>query len=59
MLMFYVEVNMKRLGVGVKNVLFQWFRVDSFFWETNFIHGALSDLTFLQDVFINLELRER
>ncbi len=32
-------------GIGFKNDSFQWFRVDSLFWENNFIHGALSDLT--------------
>ncbi len=45
-------------GIGFKNDLFQWFRVDSFFWENNFIHGALSDLT-LADVFIHLHLHEK
>ncbi len=44
MLMFHVDVNMKRLGIHFKNDSFKWFRVDSFFWETDFIHGALSDL---------------
>ncbi len=34
MLMIHVDVNMKRLGIGFKNDSFQWFRVDSFFWET-------------------------
>ncbi len=34
MLMFHVDVNMKWLGIRFKNDLFQWFRVDSFFWET-------------------------
>ncbi len=34
MLMFHVDVNMKRLGIRFKNDSFQWFRVDSFFWET-------------------------
>ncbi len=33
-LMFHVDVNMKRLGIHFKNDSFQWFRVDSFFWET-------------------------
>ncbi len=45
-----VHVNMKLFGIRFKKNLFQWFRVDSFFWETitvytnNFIHGALSDI---------------
>ncbi len=30
MLMFHVNVNMKRLGIRFKNDSFQWFRVDSF-----------------------------
>ncbi len=30
----YFDVNTKRLGIGFKNDSFQWFRVDSFFWET-------------------------
>ncbi len=34
MLMFHVDVNMKRLKIRFKNDSFQWFRVDSFFWET-------------------------
>ncbi len=34
MLMFHVDLNMKRLGIRFKNDSFQWFRVDSFFWET-------------------------
>ncbi len=34
MLMFHVDVNMKRLGIRFKNDSFQWFRVDCFFWET-------------------------
>ncbi len=34
MLMFHVDFNMKRLGIRFKNDSFQWFRVDSFFWET-------------------------
>ncbi len=34
MLMFHVDVNMKRLGIRFKNDSFQWFRVDSLFWET-------------------------
>ncbi len=34
MLMFHVDVNMKRPGIRFKNDSFQWFRVDSFFWET-------------------------
>ncbi len=34
MLMFHVNVNMKRLGIRYKNDSFQWFRVDSLFWET-------------------------
>ncbi len=36
MLMFHV--NMKRLGIHFKNDSFQWFRVDSFFWETITLH---------------------
>ncbi len=34
MLMIHVDVSMTRLGIGFKNDSFQWFRVDSFFWET-------------------------
>ncbi len=34
MLMFRIDVNMKRLGIRCKNHSFLWFRVDSFFWET-------------------------
>ncbi len=34
MLIFHVDVKMKRLGIRFKNDWFQWFRVDSFFWET-------------------------
>ncbi len=30
MLMFHVDVNIKQLGISVKNDSFQWFRVDSF-----------------------------
>ncbi len=33
MLMFHVDVNMKRLGIRFKIYSFQLFRVDSFFWE--------------------------
>ncbi len=32
--MFDVDVNMKRLGIRFKNDSFQWFRLDSFYWET-------------------------
>ncbi len=61
MLMFHVnmklmfQVNMKRIGIRFKNNLFQWFRVDSFFWETITLYTALRFKT-LQDVFIHLEL---
>ncbi len=34
MLMCHVNVNVKRLGIYLKNDSFQWFRFDSFFWET-------------------------
>ncbi len=34
MLMFHFDVNMKRLKIRFKNDSFQWFRVDSLFWET-------------------------
>ncbi len=34
MLMLHVDFNIKRLGIRFKNNSFQWFRVDSFFWET-------------------------
>ncbi len=34
MLMLHVDLNIKRLGIRFKNDSFQWFRVDSFFWET-------------------------
>ncbi len=34
MLMFDVDVSVKRLGIRFKNDSIQWFRVDSFFWET-------------------------
>ncbi len=34
MLMFHVDINMKRLGIHFNNDSFQWFGVDSFFWET-------------------------
>ncbi len=34
MLMFHVDFNMKQFGICFKNDSFQWFRVDSFFWET-------------------------
>ncbi len=34
MLMFHVDVNLKWLGISFKNNSFQWFRVNSFFWET-------------------------
>ncbi len=34
MLMFHVEVNMKGHGIRFKKDSLQWFRVDSFFWET-------------------------
>ncbi len=33
-LMFHVDVNMQLLGIRFKNDSFQWFRADSFFWET-------------------------
>ncbi len=33
-MLFNVNVNMKRLGIRFKNDSFQWFRVDSYFWET-------------------------
>ncbi len=52
---FHVDVNMKWFGICFKNDSFQWLRVDSFFWETINIHGALCFKT-LQDVFIHLEL---
>ncbi len=32
--MFHVDFNMNLLGIRFKNDSFQWFRVDSFFWET-------------------------
>ncbi len=34
MLMFHVDVNMKRFRIRFKINWFQWFGVDSFFWET-------------------------
>ncbi len=34
MLIFHVDVNMKRLGIRFKNDSFQWFTVDSFFLKT-------------------------
>ncbi len=34
MLMFHDDVEMKRLKIRFENDSFQWFRVDSFFWET-------------------------
>ncbi len=34
MLIFHVDVTMKRLGIHLKKDSFQWFRVDSFFRET-------------------------
>ncbi len=34
MLISHFNVNMKRLGTRFKNDSFQWFRVNSFFWET-------------------------
>ncbi len=54
MLMFHVDVNMKRLGICFKNDSFQWFRVDSFFWETITLYTFRFKT--LQDVFIHLEL---
>ncbi len=33
-LMFHVDVNMQLLGIRFINDSFQWFRADSFFWET-------------------------
>ncbi len=53
MLIFHVDVNMKRLGIRFKNDTFKWFRVDSVFWETmtlNTVHFQISN------VFIHLEL---
>ncbi len=44
MLMFHGDVNMKRFRIRFKINWFQWFRVDSFFWDMNFIQDALSDL---------------
>ncbi len=41
MLMFHVDINMKRLGIRFKNDSFQWFRVDSVLRDNNFICGAL------------------
>ncbi len=43
MQLFHVDVNMKQFGIHFKNDSFKWFRVDSFFWDNSFIHGALSD----------------
>ncbi len=40
MVMFHVDLNMKRLGIRFKNNLFQWFRVNSFFWETITLYMA-------------------
>ncbi len=34
MLTFHFDITIKRLGTRFKNDWFQWFRVDSFFWET-------------------------
>ncbi len=58
MLMFHVDVNMKRLGIRFKNDSFQWFRVDSFFWETITLYTVHCTFRFKtwQDVFIHLEL---
>ncbi len=36
MLMFHVDLNMKRLGIRFKNDSFQWFRVKNLFWETRY-----------------------
>ncbi len=56
MLIFHVDVNMKRLGISFKNDSFQWFRVDSFFWETIILYTVHFQIKTLQDVFIHLEL---
>ncbi len=56
MLMFHVDINMKRLGIRFKNNSFQWFRVDSFFWETITLYMVHFRFKTLQDVFIHLEL---
>ncbi len=44
MLIFHIEVNMKRFGICFKNDSLQLFRVDSLLRDNNFIHGALSVL---------------
>ncbi len=56
MLMFHVDINMKRLGIRFKNNLFQWFRVDSFFWEKIALYMCTFRCNTLQNVFIHLEL---
>ncbi len=56
MLMFHVDINMKRLGIRFKNNLFQWFRVDSFFWEKIALYMCTFRVNTLQNVFIHLEL---
>ncbi len=44
--MFHFDINMKRLEIHFKNDSFQWFRVNSFFWETitlNTVHFQISN----------------
>ncbi len=55
MLICHFGINMKRLKIRFKNDSFQWFRVDSFFWETitlNTVHFQISNFA---GFFIHLE----
>ncbi len=44
MLMFHVDVNMKRLGIRFKNYSFKWFSRLFLLRDNNYIHGALPDV---------------
>ncbi len=55
MLMFMLTSTWNGLGFVLKTARFND-SVDFLLRDNNFIHGALSDLKTLQDVFINLEL---
>ncbi len=47
MLMFHVDVNMKRLGIRFKKLQISMIQTPLFhLTDNNFIHGALSDLKF-------------
>ncbi len=56
MLMFHFDINIERLEIHFKNDSFQWFRVNSFFWETITLNTVHFQISKFAGLFIHLEL---